>query len=237
LSDDLIPTSINDQIVNGEYILIEVIDNGVGMEREQISKIFDPFFSTKDLGAGTGLGLSTVYGIIKQTNGYIYVSTELGKGSNFSIFLRRCFDKIDDASLQKQDKLSSKSNIDLRGTSTILLVEDEEPVRIFSASALKSKGYNVLSPETVEEALSIIDEKGDKIDLVVSDVMMPGMNGPDMIKEAHKKYPDLKVVFVSGYGEDAFKETYGNDRHFNFLSKPYSLKQLAQKVKEVIDAD
>lgn len=234
LSKDLIPPSLNDEIIAGEYILIEVIDTGCGIAKDDILKIFDPFFSTKAIGAGTGLGLSTVYGIVKQTDGYIYVSSKINEGSNFSVFLNRCFEKVDMEQINDID-IAGEINEQLAKPNMILLVEDEDPVRIFTTNALKSKGYDVLSPQTVDEALEIIDEKGYEIDLVISDVMMPGMNGPDMIKIAHEKYPELKVIFISGYGEDAFIETYGKERHFNFLAKPYSLNNLAKKVKTVLN--
>lgn len=233
LSKNLIPPSVDDALEKGDYVLVEVIDTGCGMEKNQIGKIFEPFYSTKEIGAGTGLGLSTVYGIIKQTDGYVYVSSKIGKGTNFSIFLKRYVaEKVSD---EKNDNYEKVASIDLSGTGTVLLVEDETPVRIFSKSALASKGYNVLEADCGEAALSIVEEKGDTIDMIVTDVVMPGMSGPDMIKQVSEQYPDLKVIFISGYGEDAFIETFGMERKFNFLSKPYTLKQLATKVKEVLE--
>ena len=123
----------------------------------------------------------------------------------------------------------------MTGTGNILLVEDETPVRIFSHKALTNKGFTVMDANCAEVALDIIKEKGNEIDVIITDVVMPGMSGPDMIKQVSKDYPDIKVIFISGYGEDAFIETYGTERSFNFLSKPYSLKQLVMKVKEVIE--
>lgn len=238
LSRTMIAPADDETIAEGEYVLIEVGDNGCGMERETISKIFEPFFSTKEVGAGTGLGLSTVYGIIKQTDGYIYVTSRVGKGSKFSIFLKR-YDNVDTgSSVKKDDSHNDKSAIsDLNGKGTILLVEDETPVRIFSNSALVSKGYKVLEADCAEAALKIISERGQEIDAIISDVVMPGMSGPDMIKKVYQQYPDVKVIFMSGYGEDAFLESFGDERKFNFLAKPYTLKQLATKVKEVLSSD
>lgn len=233
LNRKLIPASVDDVIEKGDYVLVEVIDTGCGMDKEQVSKIFEPFYSTKEVGAGTGLGLSTVYGIIKQTDGYVYVSSTPDKGANFSIFLTRHNKKEESADVKA---IADKSNAgDLVGTGTILLVEDETPVRIFSKSALNSKGYDVLEADCGEAALEIVKKQGKDIDLIVSDVVMPGMSGPDMIKKVSQDHPEIKVIFISGYGEDAFIETYGVERKFNFLSKPYTLKQLATKVKEVLE--
>jgi two-component system cell cycle sensor histidine kinase/response regulator CckA len=231
---NLIPPSEDEIIENGDYVMIEVVDTGCGIAPEEVGKIFEPFYSTKEIGAGTGLGLSTVYGIIKQTDGYIYVSSKVGKGAKFVIFLKR----FGEGAVDKKDKVAEKSAVtDLSGKGTILLVEDETPVRIFSNSALVGKGYTVLEAENAEAALRIIKEKGKEIDIIITDVVMPGMSGPDMIKEIADDLPDVKVVFMSGYGEDAFIETFGSERKFNFLAKPYTLKQLATKVKEVIEGE
>ncbi len=234
----LLQPAADEAIENGEYVLIEVMDTGHGMSREIISKIFEPFFSTKPIGSGTGLGLSTVYGIVKQTGGYIYISSKVGKGSKFCIFLK-AFDtkgvKQPISSKAKED-LEKADIPDLTGTGSILLVEDEIPVRIFSHTALTNKGFTVFDADCAETALEIVKEKGAEIDVIITDVVMPGMSGPDMIEQISAKFPNIKVIFISGYGEDAFIETYGMERKFNFLSKPYSLKQLIMKVKEVIDA-
>lgn len=234
---NMIPPADDEHIVKGKYVLIEVSDTGCGIKANQISKIFEPFFSTKEIGSGTGLGLSTVYGIIKQTDGYIYVSSQLKKGTRFSIFLKSYDSEKENKPVVKKETEKTKKNVlpDLMGKGTILLVEDETPVRIFSNSALVSKGYTVLEAEDAQAALKIVDERGSELDVIITDVVMPGMSGPDMIKKVSKKYPKVKVIFISGYGEDAFLETYGSERKFNFLSKPYSLKQLAAKVKEVME--
>jgi two-component system cell cycle sensor histidine kinase/response regulator CckA len=233
LHKSLIPPSADDNIEKGEYVLVEVIDTGCGIDNDQIGKIFEPFYSTKEIGAGTGLGLSTVYGIIKQTDGYIYVSSNIGKGTNFSIFLKR-YHKLEEKKVGINGQYEKMILTDLSGEGTILLVEDETPVRIFSNSALVGKGYKVLEAECAESALAIVEKNGNKIDLIITDVVMPGISGPDMVKQIYKKYPNIKVIFMSGYGEDAFVESFGEDRKFHFLSKPYTLKQLATKVKEVM---
>lgn len=230
----LIPPAEDEQIVDGEYVLIEVLDTGHGIPVEIIHKIFEPFFSTKEVGSGTGLGLSTVYGIVKQTGGYIYVGSS-PSGTSFNIFLKRCIPAEETAGApgveaEQPEKIASA---DLTGKGTVLLVEDEAPVRIFSARALRNKGYNVLEADNGESALAIVAEQGSTIDIIITDVIMPGMNGPSMVEEIYKTYPDIKVIFISGYAEDAFVDTYGTERTFNFLPKPFTLKQLASKVKEV----
>lgn len=237
ITKGLIPPADDEIIENGEYVLIEVADTGHGMTREIISKIFEPFFSTKAIGSGTGLGLSTVYGIVKQTGGYIYISSKVGKGTKFCIFLKAYDTKgakqPEHAKLKEAEK---EDSADITGIGNILLVEDETPVRIFSHNALTNKGFTVTDADCAETAMNIMKNKGKEIDLIITDVVMPGMSGPDMIKHITVQYPDIKVIFISGYGEDAFIETYGSERTFNFLSKPYSLKQLVMKVKEVLEA-
>jgi two-component system cell cycle sensor histidine kinase/response regulator CckA len=234
ISPDLIPPAEDEEITDGEYVLIEVTDTGHGIDADIIGKIFEPFFSTKEIGSGTGLGLATVYGIIKQTGGYIYVSSRVNQGTTFSIFLPKASEGEMVKQKEAQDK-EEKIASDLTGAGTILLVEDEDPVRIFSARALRNKGYHVLEADCGEAALLMMEERGTEIDLVVTDVVMPGINGPTMVEEILRKYKEISVIFISGYGEDAFFKTYGTERKFNFLPKPFTLKQLAVKVKEVMD--
>lgn len=230
--------SEDNNIEPGEYVLIEVSDTGCGIKKELIGKIFEPFFSTKEIGAGTGLGLATVYGVVKQTGGYIYLTTEEGKGASFSIFLKSCSNKEEIQKYYQEQEVSDKVVInDLTGKGTILLVEDEVPVRIFSAHALINKGYKVLEAENAHDALEIVGQHGKEIDIIITDVIMPGMNGPSMIERVSNIYPDIKVIFISGYAEDAFIKAYGSDRNFNFLPKPFTLKQLATKVKEVLGGE
>ena len=214
-----------------DYVHIEVEDNGSGMTPEIMEKIFDPFFSTKEVGKGTGLGLSTVYGIVKQTGGYIYPVSEVGVGTTFHIFLPR-HEAPADAVPKKN--VEATPIADLTGNATILLVEDEEAVRAFAARALASRGYTVHEASTGAEALEVMAEVNSKIDLVVSDVVMPEMDGPTLLRELRKTQPDLKIIFVSGYAEDAFKKNLPENEQFNFLPKPFSLKQLATTVKETL---
>jgi signal transduction histidine kinase/CheY-like chemotaxis protein len=243
-------TPIGDENIEfGDYVVIEVTDTGTGIPQNLIGKIFEPFFSTKSLGSGTGLGLATVLGIIKQTHGYLRFKTQKNKGTSFYIFLPSVKGDEDDkiketTNLFLEENIQSKisfdinstlaSTKDLTGAEKILIVEDEKPVRLFGKHALTNKGYEVLEAESPEEALKIIKEEGDKIDLIITDVMMPGMTGPKMIEIVKKQYPDIKVIFISGYAEDALDGLDTNNENFYFLPKPFNLKQLATMVKDVI---
>ena len=222
----------------GEYVLIEVADSGSGIPQEIIDKIFEPFFSTKEVGKGTGLGLSTVYGIVKQTGGFIFLESELGQGTKFRIFLPRHVPtaaELVPAEIAAPAAVEApRPDADLTGHGTILLVEDEEGLRGLNARGLVSRGYTVLEAGNGYEALDVIAEKGGEIDLVVSDVVMPEMDGPTMLKELRQTNPDLKVIFVSGYAEDAFEKNLPERGQFAFLPKPFTLKQLVAAVKETM---
>lgn len=216
----------------GDYVLIEVADTGSGIPPEIIGRIFDPFFSTKEVGQGTGLGLAMVYGIIKQTNGFILVESELGKGTIFRIYLPAYIAKaVDRSKLEGAEKAAPH---DLTGFGTILLVEDEDAVRLFGARALRNKGYNVLEARSGEAALETINAQADGIDLVITDVVMPRMDGPELVKKVRERHPAMKVIFISGYAEDSVRKRIDESQDIHFLPKPFSLKQLAAKVKEVI---
>ncbi len=227
----------DDEIANGDYVLVEITDSGCGIPSDLMKKVFEPFFSTKEIGQGTGLGLATVFGIIRQTGGHIYVKSAEGEGTTFALFFPHNHDiePIANTNSISEDKQPAS---DLTGAATIMLVEDETPVRIFAARALRNKGYEVLEADCGENALEVFEEKGDSVDIIVTDVIMPGMNGPTMVDTLEKKYPEklktIKVIFISGYAEDAFLDTYGTEREFNFLPKPFTLKQIASKIKEVL---
>lgn len=212
-----------------DYVLIEVADTGTGMAPDVMEKIFEPFFSTKELGKGTGLGLSMVYGIIKQTGGFIYPESEVGKGTTFRLFLPRHIP----VEVKKPEAAAAAPVKDLTGNERILIVEDEESVRMFSARALSTTGYEVFEAASGEEALEVLAETGE-IDLLISDVVMPEMDGPALLTEVRKLYPDLKVIFVSGYAEESVRRGLEDDRSVEFLPKPYSLDQINSKVKEVL---
>jgi two-component system cell cycle sensor histidine kinase/response regulator CckA len=213
-----------------DYVLIEVEDTGTGMPPEIMEKIFEPFFSTNELGKGTGLGLSTVYGIIKQTGGFIYPESVVGKGTTFRIFLPRYVPTEGEAPV-KQAVAQVK---DLTGHERILLVEDEDSVRAFSARALTATGYEVLEADSGEEALEVLEDIDYQIDLMVSDVVMPEMDGPTLLVKVRERRPDLKVIFVSGYAEESVRQDIADDQSVEFLPKPYSLDQINSKVKEVL---
>ena len=216
----------------GEYVMIEVEDTGHGMTPEVQAKIFEPFFTTKTVGKGTGLGLATVYGIVKQTGGYVFVHSAPGKGTTFRVYLPRHF--IDaDAQAELADEKAAKKDRhpDLTGAGRVLLVEDEDAVRSFAVEALKRQGYEVLQATSGAEAIEMMSEADRPIDIVVSDVIMPEMDGPTMYKLLRETNPELKIIFMSGYPDDAFKNALDSEETFAFLQKPFSLAQLAAKVK------
>jgi two-component system cell cycle sensor histidine kinase/response regulator CckA len=232
-----------------DYVLVEVADTGTGIPAEIRDKIFEPFFSTKEVGKGTGLGLSTVYGIVKQTGGFVYVDSEADKGTAFRIFLPRHVPGEEEAepappvpaaaisgALAAADEVVKAAAADLTGRGTILLVEDEEGLRALNARGLKSRGYEVLVAGNGVEAIEVLEERGGKVDLVVSDVVMPEMDGPTLLKELRVRHPDLKFIFVSGYAEDAFEKHLPEGGQFAFLAKPFTLKQLVAAVKETMSA-
>ncbi|MGH6877158.1 MAG: ATP-binding protein, partial [Rhizomicrobium sp.] len=212
----------------GDYVRIDVRDCGIGIPRENVEKIFDPFFTTKPVGQGTGLGLATVYGIIKQTGGFVGVESEVGKGTVFSIYLPR---HKGESVAQPAERPPPR---DITGQDTILLVEDEEAVRSFAARALKLRGYQVLEAAGGEEALELVRRHPGAIHLLITDVVMPNMDGPTLVRAVRRLRPDLAVIFMSGYAEEAFRRHDENAADLHFLAKPFGLKQLAAKVKDVL---
>ncbi|GGC84448.1 cell cycle histidine kinase CckA [Chelatococcus reniformis] len=213
-----------------DYVMIEAQDTGTGMPPEVLAQIFEPFFTTKEVGKGTGLGLSTVYGIVKQTGGFILCESEVGRGTAFRIFLPRHQAEPEVPAVEDVTK-AKKPAMDLTGHGTILLVEDEEAVRAFAARALATRGYTVLEATSGREAVSLLEQRGAPVDLIVSDVVMPEMDGPSLLRELRARDVKAKVVFVSGYAEDAFKKNLPDGESFVFLPKPFSLKQLIEAVK------
>jgi two-component system cell cycle sensor histidine kinase/response regulator CckA len=226
-----------------DYVLVEVTDSGTGIPAKILDKIFEPFFSTKEVGKGTGLGLSTVYGIVKQTGGFVYVDSAENKGAIFRIFLPRhvataqeIADEQAAGSEAALDHGKRPANTDLTGEGTILLVEDEDGLRQLNARGLASRGYTVLEAANGVEAIEVLERHQGSIDLVVSDVVMPEMDGPTLLRELRGRIPGLKIIFVSGYAEDAFQKHLPADGQFAFLAKPFTLKQLVNEVKETLAA-
>ncbi|MDO9443070.1 MAG: ATP-binding protein [Beijerinckiaceae bacterium] len=218
-------------LVPGEFVVIEVEDTGTGIPDDVKDKIFEPFFTTKEVGKGTGLGLSMVYGIVKQTGGWVFCDSTPGRGTTFRIFLPRHIALPEE---QVKREVVKTPAADLTGHGTILLVEDEEAVRAFGARALTSRGYTVLEAASGVEALQVVEEAQGKIDLIVSDVVMPEMDGPTMFGELRKRGIKAKVIFVSGYAEDAFAKNLPEGEDFGFLPKPFTLKQLVEAVKGAV---
>jgi two-component system, cell cycle sensor histidine kinase and response regulator CckA len=222
-----------------EYVRIDITDTGTGIPADIVDKIFEPFFSTKEVGKGTGLGLSTVYGIVKQTGGFIYVDSEADKGTSFHIFLPRHHPEQEvqpDAAngAAKESPAEAKPRADLTGQGTILLVEDEEGLRSLNARGLRSRGYSVIEASNGIEALEALEERDGAVDLVVSDVVMPEMDGPTLLREMRTRNPNLKIIFVSGYAEEAFDKSLPENEQFAFLPKPFALSALVAKVKETM---
>jgi two-component system cell cycle sensor histidine kinase/response regulator CckA len=227
---------------------VEVNDTGGGIPPDLLEKIFEPFFTTKDVGKGTGLGLSTVYGIVKQTGGFVYADSKPGD-TTFRIFLPRYVPGAEEpvphlpdaeapaiaGAMSAADTMAKAASADLTGQGTILLVEDEEGLRALNARGLSSRGYTVLEAGNGLEAIEVLDKQG-KVDLVVSDVVMPEMDGPTLLKELRRRNPDLKMIFVSGYAQDAFEKSLPEGEKFNFLPKPFTLKQLVAAVKETMNS-
>ncbi len=220
-----------------DYVVISVEDTGTGMVESVRRKIFEPFYTTKETGKGTGLGLSTAYGVIKQTGGYIYVESEEGVGTKFSIYLPRQYPSEEALKELSEQRNKSKEKLkDLSGKGTILLVDDEEGVRSFAVRALQARGYNMLEAEDGVEALALLEAYEGRIDLIISDVMMPEMDGPTMHKNLPEKYKQTTTIFMSGYAEEAYRDRIAEDAKVGFLSKPVGIKQLAETVKLYIDS-
>ncbi len=220
----------------GEFALVEISDTGCGMDAVTLSKIFEPFFTTKERGKGTGLGLATVYGIIKQHEGFIYVRSSVGHGTTFSIYLPRVQGTIPDAEPappapvpMEQHQLTPDEL-----SATILVVEDEQPVREMTVAVLKQRGYNIISAESGEEALEIVREGQVKLDLLVSDVIMPGINGRELFDALLPSYPNLKVLYVSGYAANIIGEYHTGKTPAMHLQKPFSIDSLIQVVAQSI---
>jgi len=215
----------------GSYILLSVSDTGAGMDKETQSRIFEPFFTTKEKGKGTGLGLSTVYGIVKQSGGYIFAHSESGAGTTFRIYLPKVLDLAGQPGVAKQPQVATG------GSETVLLVEDEESVRELVRETLKSKGYSVMEAPDGIQGMKVAESFDGKIDILITDVAMPGMSGHELAKRVAASRPGIKILFLSGYTEDAIIHEGVLDPGTAFLQKPFTLQALARKVREVLHGE
>ena len=228
LGDNTIPAT--------DYVMVEITDTGTGIAPDVLDKIFEPFFTTKDVGKGTGLGLSMVYGFVKQSGGFILCDSTLGEGTRFRILLPRHIATAQETAnaLAEAAPQPKAVAVDLSGQGTVLLVEDEDAVRAFAARALVQRGYKVLEAASGIEALEILGELDGEVDLIVSDVVMPEMDGPTFLREARANGVKARIIFASGYAEEAFSKNLPEGEEFGFLPKPFSLKQLTETVKAAI---
>jgi two-component system, cell cycle sensor histidine kinase and response regulator CckA len=214
----------------GDYVMLAVSDTGTGMDRETQTRIFEPFFTTKERGKGTGLGLSTVFGIVEQARGTIWVYSEVGRGSIFKVYLPR----IDAAPLRTR---APHDPATLRGSETILLVEDEEQVRAVARGILLRLGYQVLEASTPEDAVQASVRHAGAIDLLLSDVVMPQMSGPELARALAPMRPSMKVLFMSGYTDDSVVHHGLLESGVAFLQKPITLETLGKKVRQSLESD
>ena len=214
----------------GSYVVVRVIDQGIGIEPDKLPKIFEPFYTTKRPGEGTGLGLSTAYGIVKQSGGFIFADSEVDRGTTFTLYFPSCERPV--AAQAAPVAPPPEPMSDHKRDGVVLLVEDEAPVRAFASRALRLRGYSVLEAASAEAALALLSDPGLTVDIFVTDVIMPGKDGPTWVREALAQRPDTKVVFVSGYAEDAFPEHKALIPNSVFLPKPFSLTELTNTVQQ-----
>jgi CheY-like chemotaxis protein len=228
LSEDY---ALSHAAVSGPYCMLAVSDTGCGIDAELQKHVFEPFFTTKPAGKGTGLGLATVYGIVKQSEGHIWLYSETGKGTSFKIYLP-CVNELAVA----QDGQALQALVP-RGTETLLLVEDEEQVRTIVKAILEQQGYDVLAAANGEEALTLAELHGSGIHMLMTDVVMPQMGGRQLAEELTNIRPHLKVLYMSGYTDDAIVRHGLLDASLNFIQKPFDAATVARKVREVLDSE
>jgi two-component system cell cycle sensor histidine kinase/response regulator CckA len=214
----------------GSYVQLSVSDNGTGMDAETQTHIFEPFFTTKEKGKGTGLGLATVYGIVKQSGGFIWVYSELAKGTTFKIYLP-CVDQKEEMSPMPRQPADVPN-----GTETVLLTEDEQDVREIARQFLESGGYRVIEAKDGSDAIRLAAENDGKIDLLVTDMVMPGLSGPELAVRLQKEHPGLCVLFMSGYSEHAATEMANADSSVRLLTKPFSRAAILRAVREILQS-
>jgi signal transduction histidine kinase len=220
--------SLNAGYLPGDYVLLAVADNGRGMDQETLSHLFEPFFTTKEVGKGTGLGLATIYGIVKQNNGFIAVESQMGQGTTFTIFLPRYHSQEEIPAVQAAGGRPSP------GSETILLVEDEPMVLQMTATMLEQLGYRVIAAASATEALTLVGEHGEQIQLLISDVMMPEMNGRELAARILATQPQIKLLFMSGYSFDQLPPESCGAAGIHYIQKPFTVKELASHVREAL---
>jgi CheY-like chemotaxis protein len=216
--------------IPGAYVLLAVSDNGAGMEQETLSRLFEPFFTTKERGKGTGLGLATVYGIVKQNQGFINIYSEPERGSTFKVYLPREQTDI-------STEVISDEQLVIHGFETLLLVEDDSAILNLAKGILEHQGYTVLAAQTPGSALTLLEQHDAPVHLLITDVVMPEMNGKDLQKKITALAPGIKTLFMSGYTADVIVHHGILDTEIHFLQKPFSIRTLMRKVREVLDAD
>lgn len=224
-------TRLHRHIPAGDYILVEVSDTGSGMTREVAEQIFDPYFTTKDVGAGTGLGLPTVYGIMKQNKGFIHVYSEIGMGTAFKLY----FPAVQEDRTDTETRPEEADTAWVRGKETILLVEDEGPILELAGAMLRKFGYQVLPAQNPHDALALARKHEGKIDLMITDVIMPHMNGRELKEEIRRIYPSIKIIYMSGYTANTIVEKGIMESGTGFLAKPFSIHSLSTKVRSILD--
>ena len=220
-------------VAPGRYVKVSVSDSGTGIAPEKLQKVFEPFYTTKRAGEGTGLGLSTAYGIIKQTGGFIFTDSTLGQGTRFMLLLPA----LDPALKLDGDEDESATGAMTHRSGVVLLVEDEAPVRAFASRALQMRGFTVLEAESGEAALELLEDDATRIDVFVTDVIMPGLDGPGWVRQAIETRPETRVVFMSGYARDSFGDVQAGIPNSTFLPKPFSLNELTETVQRQIPAE
>jgi signal transduction histidine kinase/ActR/RegA family two-component response regulator len=217
-------------VIPGPYVMLAVSDTGTGMDQQTQARIFDPFFTTKETGKGTGLGLSTVYGIVKQSGGNIWVYSEVGRGTTFKVYLPR----VDEGA--EEYKRSAETQVDFRGPETVLVAEDEEMVRKLACKVLEMSGYRVLEAANGGAALLICERHNEPIHLLITDVIMPEMSGRELADRLAQLRPEMKVLYMSGYTDNAIVHHGVLNEGASFIQKPFATHALARKVREVLDA-
>jgi two-component system cell cycle sensor histidine kinase/response regulator CckA len=215
-------------VAPGNYVSVEVIDTGEGIAKDKLEHVFEPFFTTKKVGKGTGLGLSTAYGIVKQTGGFIFVDSVEHEGTTFQLLFPAHDRAVDLVPMRPEPRARGPSN-----GGVVLLVEDEVPVRAFASRALQLRGFTVIEAGSAEEALELLQDESCHVDVFVTDVVMPGMDGPSWVKKALARRPEVRVVFISGYAEETVGDSQSRISHSLFLPKPFSLDELAATVERM----